>query len=419
MKAEIICIGTELLLGQTANTNATWLADQLNQLGVYVYYHTVVGDNAERIKASFQTAVARSDLVLVTGGLGPTQDDMTLACAAQVAGLPLKPHAGSRQAIIDAFARLGRPEVPDNNWKQALLPHPCVVLPNHQGTAPGCILSVDAHKAHLVLLPGPPAELRPMFLEALVPWLSERVTTRLRHVFVKMIGIGESAAETLLQDLIQSQKNPTIAPYASAGQVTFRITQSLVSVDDLDLIEPLLDQIRQRAGAYIYEVGTRTLPELVRDRLLELGQTVSFAESCTGGLMAKQLTDCPGASQVFQGGLVAYDNAVKRDLLGVGQALLDSQGAVSQACALAMADGCLDLFQTDWALSVTGIAGPAGGSEAKPLGTVYVALAGKNGSRRHQAYRFSGSRDRIRLLSALNAFDLIRRTLHEPATPIG
>lgn len=415
-KAEIICVGTELLLGQIVNTNAAWLSGQLSLAGVYVYYQTVVGDNPDRLKQVLRTAVSRSDYIFLTGGLGPTQDDITMACTAEVAGVPLQLHQPSKDAIAAYFAKMNRTHITENNWKQALLPETCQPLPNHHGTAPGCIISMKTMQddCHFVLLPGPPAEMQPMFHDFVLPWLTGQITSRLKHVFVRMAGIGESAAETLLRDLIDQQQNPTLAPYASTGEVIFRITQSLSNTEDEDLIQPLLEEIKKRAGPYIYEIGRRTLPEVVRDLLSAAGQTISFAESCTGGLIAKQLTDYPNASHVFAGGLVAYQNTIKRDVLGVDSGIFERDGAVSEKCAVAMASGCLKLFKSDWAVAVTGIAGPDGGTVEKPVGTVFLAVAG-HGHTQTESLKLVGNRERIRTLAALNAYRLIRRVMNESA----
>jgi len=411
-QAEILCVGTELLLGQITNTNAAWLARELSLTGIHSYYQTVVGDNPDRLSFCIEQAAERSDLVILTGGLGPTQDDITMAVAAQVAGIPLRLHEPSRRAIAGYFSRIGRHQVTENNWKQAMMPDPSIVLPNNNGTAPGAIISLTraGHACYLILLPGPPGEMQLMYRESVAPWLAPQTGSRLRHLFVHLIGIGESAAETQLLDLINGQKNPTLASYASDGEVMFRITQSVASETEPDQTLDMLAQVRQRVGDYIYEVGPRSMAEVVMDLLRAKKQTVSFAESCTGGLAAAQFTDIPGVSAVFKGGVIAYDNKIKQQVLGVSQSILEQEGAVSEACAIAMAIGCRDMFETDYAVSITGIAGPDGGSSEKPVGLVYLAIAGPEGqeSRRLQ---MRGNRERIRKVSVLNAFDLLRKRL--------
>ncbi len=410
--AEIICVGTELLLGQIINTNAAWLARSLSDLGISSYYQTVVGDNRARLLDCLELASHRSDLIVLTGGLGPTQDDITLSVAAEFCGQSLMLHEPSRDKIAGYFKKLGRHQVTDNNWKQAMMPRDATVLENNNGTAPGARLSYEANgkTTHLVLLPGPPSEMRPMFNESVKPWLANLTATRLRHLFVRMIGIGESAAETQLLDLIEQQQNPTLAPYASEGEVVFRITQFLNDDSDPDLTQEMLEQVKARLGTYVYEVGERKMPEVVKDLLTEQGQTISFAESCTAGLAAATLAEYPGASRVLTGGLVAYDNRVKNQMLGVSQMTLDHEGAVSEACAIEMATGCRDVFKTDFAVSITGIAGPEGGTAEKPVGTVWLAVASQKGTSSRKL-QMGGNRERVRRVSVLNAFDLIRRQI--------
>ncbi len=409
--AETICVGTELLIGHTLNTNAYYLARQLSLMGINSYYQTVVGDNPERLLAAIRTAVARADCVVLTGGLGPTADDITMATAARVAGLELVLHEPSQEAIRAIFARMGR-TMTANNLKQAMLPAGAMVLPNANGTAPGCVIEFlqDGTAKTLILLPGPPSELQPMFAEQVQPYLAQRTERVLRHVFVRMIGIGESQAETMLQDLIENQSNPTLAPYAGEGEVMFRITQLADSHDAPDNTGPLLAEVKRRAGAYIYEVGTRKMHEVVADLLLARQATLSLAESCTAGLAQARLGEIPGASRFLYGGIVAYANEAKRDHLGVPAALLATEGAVSEACAIAMATGCRALFATDFALSITGIAGPGGATPDKPVGLVHLAVADANGYET-RTLRINGNRARVRSVAALNAFDLLRRKL--------
>lgn len=409
---EILCVGTELLLGQIINTNAAWLARQLTLLGVSSYYQTVVGDNPDRVRLAMETAASRSDLIVVTGGLGPTADDLTMAIAAQVAGQKLVEHPDSRAAIADFFHRLGRLNITENNWKQAQMPEKARVMPNHNGTAPGAILEFfyeDKPKV-MILLPGPPSEMTLMFQESAAPYLEMRTATRFRHHFVRLIGIGESAAETLLKDLIDGQHNPTLAPYASEGEVMFRVTQLVHDENEPDNTAGLLAEIRKRVGEYIYEIGPRTMPALVKDLLSEQHKTISFAESCTAGLIAATFGEIPGVSAVFKGSIVAYANDVKINQLHVPADVIAEYGAVSEETAIAMAKGCRDVMDTDLAVAVTGIAGPDGGSDDKPVGLVYLACASDRGVevRRMQ---IPGNRARVRKVSTLNAFDLARRDL--------
>lgn len=411
--SEILCVGTELLLGQIVNTNAAWLARELGLTGIYSYYQTVVGDNTERLLGALELASSRSDLVILTGGLGPTLDDLTLATVARFCNLPLSLHESSRQAIEHYFLSAGRRQVTENNWKQAMMPQGAIVLPNHNGTAPGAIIehtTAGGKPVVFVLLPGPPSEMHLMYTESVRPYLERKISTIMRHVFVRMIGIGESAAETRLLDLIETQKNPTLAPYASEGEVMFRITQSCNNVEDADLTGPLLEEVRSRLGEYIYEVGPRSMPEVVKDLLQARGLTVSFAESCTGGMVSAALTDFAGASDVFNGSVVAYDNAVKNRILEVPAEIIEQDGAVSEKCAIAMATGCRNIMKTDFAIAVTGIAGPDGGSPDKPVGLIWLAAAGPDGIKTRRL-QIMGNRARVRKVATLNALDLLRRQI--------
>lgn len=409
---EILCVGTELLLGQIVNTNAAWLARQLTLLGVSSYYQTVVGDNPNRMRLAMEVAADRSDLIVITGGLGPTADDLTMAIAAQVAGQRLVEHAPSRAAIADYFHRLGRTNITENNWKQAQMPESAIVMTNNNGTAPGAILEFERNQKSkvMILLPGPPSEMTLMFLESAAPYLEQRTSTRFRHHFVRLIGIGESAAETKLKDLIELQQNPTLAPYASEGEVMFRVTQLVHNDTEPDNTTELLAEIQRRVGEYIYEIGPRSMPVVVKDLLAESNLTISFAESCTAGLVSSTFGEISGVSKVFRGSIVAYDNQVKIEQLQVDPTVLEQHGAVSEEVAIAMATGCRNVMKTDLAVSITGIAGPEGGTDEKPVGLVYLAVASAKGveTRRMQ---IPGNRARVRKVSSLNAFDLTRRTL--------
>ncbi len=411
--AEIICVGTELLMGQIINTNAAFLARQLSEIGITSYYQTVVGDNPARLSAQIRLSASRTDCVLITGGLGPTADDITMSVAASVAGIPLAMHEPSRQAILGYLARVGRRTLTDNNWKQAMLPTVGTILPNHNGTAPGAIMPcvIDGHACVLILTPGPPSEVIPMFNDQVRPYLEARAPHSLLSHYVRMVGIGESKAEDMLKDLIATQSNPTIAPYVSEGEVVFRVTQFLDNSEEPDRTGPLLDEIRRRMGHYIYEIGPRNMPQVVRDILLDQGLTVSFAESCTGGLLSGALTDWPGSSAVFRGAVVAYDNEIKTKLLQVPEDMLVRFGAVSEETATAMARGCRTLMETDYAVSVTGIAGPEGATADKPVGLVFIGLSGPKDQHEVIRLKLNGDRNRIRRVTVLQALNLLRRRL--------
>ena len=409
---EILSVGTELLMGQVVNTNAAYLARRLAEIGIPSFHQTVVGDNHERLTEAIRTAVGRSGCVLMTGGLGPTADDITMEAAARFAGRPLKVHEPSLAAIESYFSSTGRPMTP-NNRKQALLPERGLVMPNGRGTAPGCILELPPQKhgpASLLLFPGPPSEMQAMFEASAAPYLAARAPFQLRSTYLRMIGIGESKAEQMLSDLIARQTNPTIAPYCSDGEVMFRITQRIEREQDPDLLSVLVAEVRDRLGDYIYETGTRTMQEVVVSLAAEKGRTVSFAESCTAGMASSLYASVPGASRSLLGGVVAYSDEAKHTMLDVPPELLAEHGSVSEACAIAMARGCRTRFGSDLAVAVTGIAGPGGATETKPVGLVHLALVDADGVE-VRVLQNRGGRERIRYVSALNSLDMIRRRL--------
>lgn len=409
MRAEIIAVGTELLLGQIANTNAQYLSDRLALEGVNVYYHQVVGDNQERLQHVLSLAQTRSDLIVLTGGLGPTDDDLTREALAAFLGRQLQADSDELQRLRAFFAQLGK-EMPINNEKQAMRIADGRFLPNSRGTAPGQY--VEDRGQHYFLLPGPPTEMRPMVEEQMIPLLrsvmAQSVTIRSR--VLRMFGIGESAMEMAVADILNGQTNPTIAPLASEGEVTLRITARADSEEDAyALIRPVEEQLHQRLGKYIYGIDKESLPVAVGNRLKAKKQTLSLAESCTGGLVATMLTDIPGTSAFFKEGWVTYSNEAKMKQLGVPQEVLDAHGAVSEETARFMAQGARREANTDWAISITGIAGPDGGTPEKPVGLVYVAVAGADGTTVKQ-FHFHGDRQQIRIRSAKNAlYSLLKR----------
>ncbi len=411
MRAEIIAVGTELLLGQIANTNAQYLSDRLALEGVSVYYHQVVGDNQERLQHVLSLAQTRSDLIVLTGGLGPTDDDLTRESVAAFLGRQLQADSDELQRLRDFFTQLGK-EMPLNNQKQTMRIAGGHFLSNPRGTAPGQY--VEDGGQHYFLLPGPPTEMRPMVEEQMIPLLrsvmAQSVTIRSR--VLRMFGIGESAMEMAVTDILKGQTNPTIAPLASEGEVTLRITARADSeADAYALIRPVEEQLYQRLGKYIYGIDKESLPVAVGNRLKAKKQTLSLAESCTGGLVAAMLTDIPGTSAFFKEGWVTYSNDAKLKQLGVPQEILDAHGAVSEETARFMAQGARREANTDWAISVTGIAGPDGGSPEKPVGLVYVAVAGADGTTVKQ-FNFHGDRQQIRIRSAKNAlYSLLKRLI--------
>jgi len=407
-KAEIIAVGTELLMGQIANTNAQYISARLPDVGIGVYYHSVVGDNPERLRDVITLALSRSDVLITTGGLGPTKDDLTKEAIAGLFNRRLIPHQESLDRLKAFFEGLKRP-MTENNLKQASMPEGAIVLRNNNGTAPGCI--IEEEEKIVIMLPGPPSEMKAMFEESVIPFLSERSDSRIVSRFLRIFGIGESAMEDVIKDLIESQSNPTIAPYAKEGELALRITarypKECVS---RDLIAPIEEEIRKRLGIKVYSSDNKDLDEVVSEMLLETDTTIAIAESCTGGLISARLTETPGISRVFNRGIISYSNRSKMENLHVKKRTLERFGAISRETAIEMAKGVRSISGTDLGLSVTGIAGPDGGSPEKPVGLVYIALDYRE-STECKELKLWGNRIRIRNVTALHAFDMIRRKL--------
>ena len=414
---EVISVGTELLLGQILNTHAQYLGRELAALGLDLYYQSSVGDNRARIIQAFARAWERSDVIILTGGLGPTEDDLTKEAVAGFFGLELVEDPAARRHIDDFFARRGRPMTP-NNLKQALLPKGARAIPNPNGTAPGVLL--ETHGKAVILLPGPPAELVPMFIGQVRPYLIERwgagrsvIASRI----IRLCGIGESEAESRVKDILARQGNPTIAPLVSGGEVTFRLTAKATSRQEAeDLIDGAEAAMRERLGEFIFGHDEETLSDVVGEELARNGLTIAIAESCTGGLIAHQLTQRPGSSQYFRLGVTAYANEAKTAVLGVPAETIDARGAVSEETALAMAHGIRRLAGTDLGLATTGIAGPSGGTPEKPVGLVYGALVWADGQEARR-WDFQGGRWQIKERAAFAAFTMLWRHLREARRP--
>ena len=413
MVAEIICVGTELLLGDILNSNAQFLAKELASLGIPHYYQTVVGDNPERIKQVLEIAVSRSQLLLFTGGLGPTPDDLTVETIADFFGVPLIEKPEIIADIEQKFAQRGRTMSPSNR-KQALLPEGADILPNRTGSAPGIIWQ-PVPNVTVMTFPGVPAEMHLMWQEIAVPylksggWCSATIYSRT----LKFWGIAESALAEKVDSFL-NLTNPTVAPYANHGEVKLRISARAESeVAAKKLISPIEQQLRDMAGLDCYGADTDTLASTVGKLLLDAGQTLGVAESCTGGGLGAMLTSVAGSSGYFLGGIISYDNQVKERLLGVNSQDLAQFGAVSTSVAKQMAAGVRASLNTDWGLSITGVAGPGGGTDAKPVGLVYIGLAGPDGDAESFEYRFGDGRGRdwIRHLSSCTALDRLRRKL--------
>ncbi|GBE95180.1 competence/damage-inducible protein A [Nostoc cycadae] len=413
MSAEIICVGTELLLGDILNSNSQFLAQQLAKLGIPHYYQTVVGDNPERLKQVIEIAISRANILIFTGGLGPTPDDLTCETIADFFGAPLIERSEIIEDITQKFAQRGRVMSPTNR-KQALIPQGAEVLPNPTGTAPGIIWQ-PRPDITIFTFPGIPSEMYRMWQETAVPflqsqgWGKEIIYSR----SLRFWGIGESALAEKVSSYF-NLPNPTVAPYAGKGEVRLRISAKANSAAAAEeLIAPVEKQLKEIAGLDCYGADNDTLASVVGELLRSQEETVSVAESCTGGGLGQMFTEIAGSSDYFWGGVISYDNSAKIRLLGVNPKDLDKFGAVSATVAEQMALGVKSRLETTWGLSITGIAGPGGGTEIKPVGLVYIGVAGPNDEVKSFEYRFGTIRERwfIRHLSACTALDLLRRRL--------
>lgn len=411
MKVELISVGTELLLGNIVNTNAAYLAEQCAGLGLSCYFQSVVGDNEERLSLTLKTAMERADIVICSGGLGPTEDDLTKEVTAKVCGKELMMDEAWKERIAEFFA--ARNITPtENNWKQALVPEGAIVLDNPNGTAPGLI--VEYKDVRIILMPGPPNELVPMFETSVKPYLKELTPGVICSQTVKICDMGESMVETQVKDMIDAQTNPTLATYAKTGEVHIRVTASAENEkESKKLIKPVVKELKTRLGAYIYTTEDDvTLEKAVENLLLANKLTLTCAESCTGGLLSSRLVNVPGSSEVFKSGLVTYSNKAKRKLLGVKKSTLQKHGAVSAKTAEEMAKGAAFISKCDVTVAITGIAGPDGGTKEKPVGLVYIACNIK-GKIKVKEYHFSGNRDKVRESAVSAALTLMRSCILE------
>lgn len=409
---EILCVGTELLLGNIVNSNARWLAEQLAALGLPHYRQEVVGDNRERLIAAVRAAAGRARVLITTGGLGPTPDDLTTEAIAAAFDTPLEEDGAVWEAIQARLEARGRP-VAASTRRQALRPRGASLLPNPVGTAPGMIWSPQPGFS-ILTFPGVPAEMRAMWLETAAPWLREQGLTAgvLASRMLRFWGISEANLAEQVADLLACD-NPTVAPYAGTGEVKLRITARAADAATAEaLLEPMVAELRRRGGSHCFGRDEESLADVVLNLLRRRGETLAVAESCTGGGLGAELTAVPGASDVFLGGVIAYANSVKRDLLGVPEDLLASEGAVSEPVARAMAEGARRLSGSRWAIAISGVAGPGGGTPEKPVGRVVLAWAGPDGCT-SATRNFAASRGRqgIRSLSCGDALDGLRQRL--------
>lgn len=416
MVTELIAVGTEILLGNIVNTNSAYLSEKCAELGLAAYYQSVVGDNPDRMKSVIKTALDRSDVIILTGGLGPTEDDLTKEITAEVMGFPLVEDAHTRE-LMEAYLKEYEKNHPQrritkNNYKQTMVPEGAIVMDNHNGTAPGLIMEKKGKTA--ILLPGPPNEMVPMFEESVYPYLRKKQPEIIYSRMVKISGIGESQVAEEIQDLIDKQTNPTIAPYAKTGEVHLRVTAKAEDEKKCkEMIKPIVRELKKRFGKNVFATREdKTLEEAVVDLLKEKNMTLSLAESCTGGAVAARIVNVPGASDALMCGYVTYTNRAKRKCLGVKKSTLNKEGAVSAKCAKEMAKGGAKAARTDVCLSVTGLAGPGGGTKETPVGTVFMGCtcAGKTTTRE---FHFTGNRSRIRGQAVAQALTFIRDSLLE------
>ena len=412
MNAEILCVGTELLLGDIVNTNAAYISRELAAMGIGCYYQSVVGDNAQRLEESVKLALRRADMVITTGGLGPTYDDITKEIVARHFGLEMELHQPSLDAIVCFFARIDRP-CTENNKKQAYMPRGATVFDNDWGTAPG--LAVEGNGKIAIMLPGPPSEMTAMFTQKVRPFLQERTSQIFHSRTVHLFGIGEASVESVLHDAMVERTNPTIAPYAKTGEVQLRVTAAAKDIAEAEMmLNPVVDEIAGLFPEYIYGVDVGNMQSALAARLRERGLTLALAESCTGGLIAARLTDLPGISSTLLCGVVSYSNESKQALLGVGAHTLQAHGAVSAQTAIEMARGARKTNGADIGLAVTGIAGPDGGTPEKPVGLVFIACAAPWGEKTIELSLSRGrrnDRDVVRNSACLQAMNLLLREL--------
>ena len=407
-KAEILCVGTELLLGDIVNTNARELSAALRGLGIGVYWQSVVGDNPDRLRQAVKVARDRANLIITTGGLGPTYDDLTKDVVCEVFGVPLVMHEEEAEKIRAFFAQKDR-EMPENNLRQAMLPEGCTVFSNGNGTAPGFAFVADG--ATVIQLPGPPREMRLMLETGVIPYLRGSTDEILVSKDIRIFGLGESSVEARLHDYMESLVNPTLAPYAGTAEVRLRATAMAPDEAAAEaMLEPVIARVRAELGDLVYAVDEPKLESVCLRLLKEKGLTFAAAESCTGGLIAKRFTDQSGASSAFMGGVVCYTNYVKHHVLGVPQETLDEFGAVSAQTAAAMAEGARRVCGSDIAVSVTGCAGPNSDERGTPVGTGFVGFASPEGTI-VKPIQMGKDREWARVYAASFAFDLIRRYL--------
>ena len=413
--AEILCIGTEILMGDIINTNAAYIAKELAGLGINVYHQSVVGDNPQRLKESLALAFSRADIVITTGGLGPTYDDLSKETIAAYFNRKLVMDEESLHAIECHFLRLNR-VMTDNNKKQAMMPEGCVIFANHNGTAPGCAIEGKGEQQGktAIMLPGPPREMKPMFEQGVKPFLLKDSDTRLVSHTMHFFGIGESMLESILHELMEESTNPTVAHYAKTGEVQLRVTARVKQGEDAEaLLQPVMEQIKEKVGEFLYGIDVGDLQTAAVRALKEKNLHVAVAESCTGGYVAKRITDVSGASDVFECGICSYSNRIKHQILGVKQETLDTFGAISEETAREMAEGVRRISGAEIGVSVTGNAGPQA-SEGKDVGLVYIGVDSDHFKKvfmLHVNRKDQDARETIRYLASSHALSLILKAV--------
>lgn len=402
---ELISVGTEILLGDILNTDAQFLSIELAKLGISVIHQSTVGDNRERLLAQLKEAADRSDIIILSGGLGPTPDDLTKEVCCEFFGKKMFLHEPTVEKIKTYFSTKGM-KMAQNNLKQAMLPKDCVIFPNDNGTAPGMAIEKDG--VHILVLPGPPRELKPMFRNCAVPYLMQFSDRIIVSHNIRTFGIGESLMAERVNDLFDAE-NPTVAPYAKDGEALLRVTAIARTKEEAEnLCKPVINEIKSRLDGFVYGVDYTCIEEAVIEKLKEKHIKVATAESCTGGLIAKRITDVPGASEVFDCGIISYANEIKHRVLGVSEDDLNKYGAVSEPVARQMAQGALKVSGADIAVSVTGIAGPDSDSTNKPVGLVYIGLADRDNVWVRELRTSRKDRSYNRYVSASNALNMIR-----------
>ena len=408
--AEIIAVGTELLLGNIANTNAQTLSQSLSTLGINVFWHTVVGDNPERLAEAVEVARHRADILITTGGLGPTYDDLTKQTICTAFGRKLVFHPDILEDIRDFYTKNLHAPMPENNRQQAELPEGCTIFDNPVGTAPGCAFAVDG--VHVLMLPGPPHEMETMLHRWVEPYLRALSREVIVSHDIMTFGLGESYVDELLHEKMSHMENPSLATYAKPCEVRLRATAKADSAQAAEaLLAPVVEQVREALGDYVYGIDVKDLAQVCMEELLKKGLTLATAESCTGGLVARRITALPGASRVYRGGVVSYWTEVKAAVLGVPQETLDTYGAVSEQTARAMAQGARKITGAEVAVSVTGVAGPDPDERNNPVGLVFIGLATPESTFCRRTESGRRRRDRIQDLAANHALDMVRRYL--------